>query len=336
MCKISIIMPVYKAEQYLDRAVSSVINQKYSDFELLLVDDGSPDKSGTICDEWTKKDSRIKAFHKANGGTSDARNYGLEKAQGEYITFIDCDDFVLPNWLEDMITVAEETDADIVKIGAYLVPETDENGALSSIENLFDTFKPTGIIRFGNMMQNTYQYHKNLISYNGYRCVWNQLVKAEIHKKCLFPSGHLCEDYNIFFQLLDYAEKIQFTDKIGYCWVQRAGSQFSAMSNLLITDTIADHIRHHNIFLSRYNDFEYAQKTVCAAVNMFFNHLVSTDNNDPSTPDIARKVWAELYPVAKQYDMKALLSSMIYMQYKVYGFSDKLYYLIIRFKKLIF
>ncbi|MBQ5325828.1 MAG: glycosyltransferase family 2 protein [Oscillospiraceae bacterium] len=336
MCKISIIMPVYKAEPYLDRTVSSVINQQYSDFELLLVDDGSPDKSGTMCDEWAKKDSRIKAFHKTNGGTSDARNYGLEKAEGEYITFIDCDDFVLPNWLKDMITIAEETDADIVKIGTYLVPETDENGAPVSIGNLFNTFKPVGTIRFGNMIQNAYQYHKNLLSYNGYRCVWNQLVKAEIHKKCFFPAGHLCEDYNIFFQLLDYAEKIQFTDKIGYCWVQRSGSQFSSMSNLLITDTIADHLRHHNIFLSRYNDIASAQETVCAAVNMFFNHLVSTKNNDSSTPDTSKNVWAQLYPVTKQYNMKALLSSVMYMQYKVYSISDKLYYLIIRLKEHFF
>ncbi len=105
---ISVIMPVYKAEKYLDRSITSVLNQSYSDFELLLIDDGSPDNSGAICDEWAKSDSRIKAFHKPNGGTSDARNYGIEKAQGEYITFIDNDDYVLPNWLSDMHSAAEK------------------------------------------------------------------------------------------------------------------------------------------------------------------------------------------------------------------------------------
>lgn len=92
--KISIIVPVYNAENYLNRCVDSIVAQSFTDFEVLLVDDGSKDKSGEICDEYARKDSRISVFHKENGGVSSARNLGLDKASGEYITFIDADDFL--------------------------------------------------------------------------------------------------------------------------------------------------------------------------------------------------------------------------------------------------
>ena len=87
--KISIIVPVYNVELFLPRCIDSILNQSFADFELLLIDDGSKDKSGAICDEYAEKDKRIKVFHKVNGGVSSARNLGLEKSKGEYITFVD-------------------------------------------------------------------------------------------------------------------------------------------------------------------------------------------------------------------------------------------------------
>lgn len=106
--KVTFIIPVYKVEKYLDESVESIIKQTYNDFEILLVDDGSPDNCPAICDEWARRDNRIKAFHKANGGLSDARNYGLERAEGDYVVFVDGDDF----WkhsddLQKLVTIAD-------------------------------------------------------------------------------------------------------------------------------------------------------------------------------------------------------------------------------------
>ena len=98
----SVIIPVYKVEKYISRCIESVLKQSFSDFELLLVNDGSPDKSGIICDEYAKKDQRIKVFHKENGGVSSARNIGIKNACGKYIVFIDSDDEVERNYLECM------------------------------------------------------------------------------------------------------------------------------------------------------------------------------------------------------------------------------------------
>ena len=97
--KISVIVPVYNAEKYLHRCIDSILNQTFPDFELLLIDDGSKDQSGEICDEYAKKDSRVKVFHKENGGVSSARNVGIDNAVGEYICFCDSDDWVEKTWL---------------------------------------------------------------------------------------------------------------------------------------------------------------------------------------------------------------------------------------------
>lgn len=108
MPQISVIVPVYNVEKWLDRCVASVVGQTYADFELLLVDDGSSDGCGNMCESWAKKDSRICVFHKPNGGLSDARNFGLEHARGAFITFIDSDDWVEPDYLSYLLSLFEE------------------------------------------------------------------------------------------------------------------------------------------------------------------------------------------------------------------------------------
>lgn len=108
---ISIIVPVYNAEQYLHRCIDSILTQSHSDFELLLVDDGSPDNCGAICDEYAAKDTRVRVFHKENGGVSSARNFGIEQAQGEWVSFVDSDDWIASEFLERLI---QKPDADFI------------------------------------------------------------------------------------------------------------------------------------------------------------------------------------------------------------------------------
>lgn len=111
MSKISVIIPVYNTEKYLRRCIDSVLAQTYQDFELLLIDDGSKDSSGAICDEYAEKDSRVRVFHKENGRVSSARNVGLDNARGEWVTFVDSDDWISKDYLEEMMT---HSDSDLV------------------------------------------------------------------------------------------------------------------------------------------------------------------------------------------------------------------------------
>ena len=133
MPKVSVIIPAYNAERYLNCCVDSVLNQTYKDFEIILVDDGSTDKSGEICDEYAEKDDRIRVIHKKNGGLSDARNSGIEAAKGEFLTFLDSDDYFHPEYLKILILNAEHYSADIA-ICNYIVkretvPVFDETGS---------------------------------------------------------------------------------------------------------------------------------------------------------------------------------------------------------------
>ena len=109
---ITIIVPIYRVEQYLDRCVKSLVNQTYTKIEILLVDDGSPDSCPMLCEEWGKRDTRIKVLHKENGGLSDARNYGIVHAKGEYVSFVDSDDYVSTNYIKYLYGLIEKTGAD--------------------------------------------------------------------------------------------------------------------------------------------------------------------------------------------------------------------------------
>lgn len=125
--KISVIVPVYKVEQYLPRCVDSILSQSFTDFELILVDDGSPDNSGKICEEYAQKDNRIRVFHKLNGGVSSARNLGLDNAQGKWVVFIDSDDYVERGYLQELIEIVKEYKTEFVSIDVFEQPILQEN-----------------------------------------------------------------------------------------------------------------------------------------------------------------------------------------------------------------
>jgi len=130
---ISVIVPVYKAEKYLHRCVDSLLAQTFSDFEVLLVDDGSPDRSGEICDEYAKKDSRVRVFHKENGGVSSARNIGLDNAAGEYLTFIDADDWIDVDCFEKGFSLLKRDNLDILQYSYKMISEKD--GSIISVHD---------------------------------------------------------------------------------------------------------------------------------------------------------------------------------------------------------
>lgn len=133
--KISVIVPVYKAERYLSACIDSILAQTFTDFELLLIDDGSPDASGQICDEYVGRDSRIRVFHKENGGVSSARNLGLDKAAGEWVTFVDSDDIIESSFFADLVApLAKNPELDFIQAGCKNVA----NGQITSIEQEYE------------------------------------------------------------------------------------------------------------------------------------------------------------------------------------------------------
>lgn len=199
---ISVIVPVYKAEKYLYRCVDSILAQSHTDFELLLINDGSPDNSGAICDEYAAKDSRVRVFHKENGGVSSARNLGLDNAKGEWITFIDADDFVHRDFLGSLFGTH---DVDLV-VGSFLVVGSDEkkNGILE--ERLYDKVDLREAISTLSLLIN-------------FLVPWGKLFKRDIIlNNCIVfdVNIHSGEDSLFVYTYLTYISSLYSCDKPYY------------------------------------------------------------------------------------------------------------------------
>ncbi len=200
MPKISVIVPVYNTEKYLHRCIDSILAQTYTDFELLLIDDGSADSSGAICDEYAQKDSRVRVFHKANGGVSSARNLGLDNAQGEWITFVDADDWVEAKFLE-ILFVYEGFDFATCYYNAIGWKE-------------WIASPPQDQLYYTHDIKNCISH--NILSWN---TPWCKMYKNEIVKKnnCRFNVRiNLGEDTLFVYQYLKYVSSIRISSEALY------------------------------------------------------------------------------------------------------------------------
>ena len=209
---ISVIVPVYKVEAYLDRCVQSIVDQTYKNLEIILVDDGSPDNCPVLCDAWEKRDSRIRVIHKQNGGLSDARNAGIAMATGEYISFVDSDDWVATDMMRALLTRAVETQSDIVSCDALRV---------------WDDGRPSiPMIRVrGNFVMNRSEAMCALIQSSCLiQTVWSKLYKTTLAKQIPFLKGAVHEDEFWSWQLFALASRTATLDTALYYYYQRSDS----------------------------------------------------------------------------------------------------------------
>ncbi len=199
--KVSVIVPIYKVEPYLRRAVDSILHQTYHNLEIILVDDGSPDQCGKICDDYAKEDNRISVIHKENGGLSDARNAGLDAAGGEYIVFVDSDDFIAEDYIETLMQCLKKYDADVAMC-SYAV--TDSVGYDDSIFKAAqdDTVE---VCDRRELLNNLYDANHKDATY--FIVSWNKIYKASLWKDVRFPKGRIHEDEATTYKIYDRAEK---------------------------------------------------------------------------------------------------------------------------------
>ena len=212
--KLSIIVPIYNVEAYLCRCIDSILQQTFEDFELILVDDGSPDGCGRICDEYALQDKRVKVIHKKNGGLSDARNAGIDIAKGEFIGFIDSDDAVSPEMYLKLVDAIETHDADIVATGFI---NLDENGTIiSRCPNLDSEKTYTRIDYIDNFFPN--------IKWEVMASACNKVYRKSLFDQIRYPIGKLYEDSYIQLPLLDLCNKIVLLPRHDYYYITRHNS----------------------------------------------------------------------------------------------------------------
>lgn len=227
---ISVIVPVYKVEAYLDRCVQSIVDQTYTNLEIILVDDGSPDRCPQMCDEWEKRDSRIRVIHKENGGLSDARNAGMSVAGGEYISFVDSDDWIEPAFVQVLLNALLEHDCDVAGCLYRKCAENEETDSTSTDYN---------VQVFDRLMAMSELIDNRLIQ----QVVWNKLYKRELIEGILFEKGKYYEDEFWSYQMIGRINRFAVTDYSGYNYFQRADSIMGEAYSLKRLDAVEAKVR---------------------------------------------------------------------------------------------
>lgn len=221
---ISIIVPVYNVEKYLEKCVNSIVNQTYKNLEIILVDDGATDSSGKLCDELAKIDNRIKVYHKENGGLSDARNYGVERATGDYIGFVDSDDYIDSEMYGKLYEAIKKENVDVAECNLKII-YTDR-------EELFTEQKYYNVYTKQEYLEEYLKIEKIF----GSACV--RLIKSDIAKKLKFPVGKLYEDTYYAYDLIEKVDRYVIMNNPYYNYLMRENSITNTKFNPRIFDLI--------------------------------------------------------------------------------------------------
>lgn len=257
--KISVIIPIYNIEDCLERCVKSVINQTYKDLEIILVDDGSTDKSPEIVDRLALEDSRIKAFHKSNGGSSSARNLGIKNATGEYLGFVDSDDYIESDMYEKLVALVQKRNLKIAQIGR---DEVAADG--SKLPDVVPCAFEETIVQSSEVL-------KELLLHKGDCSFCTKLTKKELFDAALFPEGELNEDFWLLIQFLNITNEenefvvdgIGIVPAVGYHVYYRETSNSRTVDRTVFprvyTDIVVNADRMEELIANKYPELsEYA------------------------------------------------------------------------------
>lgn len=266
---ISIIVPVYKVEKYLDKCINSLVSQTYKNLEIILVDDGSPDNCPQICDEWAKKDNRVKVIHKENGGQGSARNSALDILSGNYICFVDSDDWVDENYIELLYSSMVEFNADISICGLKEIFENTKKVKIHTVVS------DTKFIDANNLFQNAYT---NQNTYCLGPC--NKLYKSFIFKDLRFPKIRMYEDSAIYLNIFQKAQKIVLIPNAPYNYLIRKSS---TMHNELTPSRSESMFAQNDVrlkFLKDNNYIDLIPYEVTRCLHNCYGQYISTKDKD--------------------------------------------------------
>ena len=223
---VSIVVPIYNVEDYIRECIDSIINQTYNNLEIILVDDGSPDSCPIICDQYASLDPRVKVIHKENGGLSSARNAGIEVASGEWIVFVDSDDYINKSMIAELLDLQNETQAQIVVCDFCSF----NDGAIPKTKHFNNT-----VIDYSNFEAIEAMFYRNGIGWT----VWNKLYDISLFESIRFPEGVYCEDSATLYKLYLKANLISYSKQKLYYYRIRQGSIMNTMPDKLYDDILS-------------------------------------------------------------------------------------------------
>lgn len=315
--KISIIVPIYNVEKYLDTCINSICNQSYTNLEIILIDDGSPDNCSEICDNWKIKDDRIIVIHQKNGGLSNARNTGIDICTGKYIIFIDSDDYIDRNMVKKLYDNINKTKSDISICDYYL--EKNKKISLNNYPEVI--FCTTASDKFDYL-------------FNEYSTVttvaWNKIYKRQLFEKLRYPDGKIHEDEFVICELLEMADKISYMLEPLYYYVQRNNSIMKQF-NLKRFDCVEALEKRIDFFEAR-KDFARAFYTKKHLLYKLIDLLTTAVSCNDCSKDFLKMQIRKLKNVAKELNNKKNINFKDKVKIKLILFSPMLYFCMNRFR----
>lgn len=287
---ISVIVPIYNVEKYLKNCLDSILNQTYKNLEIILCDDGSTDTCPKICDEYAKKDSRIKVIHKKNGGLSDARNAGLEIATGEYITFVDSDDFLFSDMIEILYKLCEKYKAEFSMCQCVHCKESD---MILSVQ------KPINPIENEEVFEKNEKMEAYLLSRKIDTVAWKKMYERNLFKNLRFPKGKLHEDTFIMHLLIDRANRVAITNAYGYVYRINSQSIMNSSFSVKRLASIEAHIVKKDFIEKKYPElYVEACAELIYACNFCLHGMAITNYYDKKIDDMLKELY---HKFAKYY-----------------------------------
>ena len=316
---ISVIIPIYKVEKYLQKCIDSILAQTHTDLEIILIDDGSPDKCGQICDEYALKDNRIKVIHKENGGLSEARNAGLDVATGDYIGFVDGDDYIAVNMFEKLYECIINDNTDMVICNFTYVDEFGNPINKLNDHSPLKNEKITGSQVYKKFLENKGWYYVTAV---------NKLYKKELWCNLRFPYGKQHEDEFVAHKVVGLCESISCTDEQLYYYVQRSESITNIKYNIKrldATEALIDRIKY---FLAR-GFVAIAEKTFYHAIYLIREAYEQLDLKNHENKK-------RFYGLKNQFSILCCkmifkkISSKSKIHFLIFGLSTRLYNTVIK------
>lgn len=310
--KISIIVPIYNVEKYIDRCINSILSQTLKEIEIILIDDGSPDKCGEICDNYAKIDNRIKVIHTSNGGVSKARNIGIDNASGEYITFVDPDDYIDKNMYEILYKAVKENNSEIaISSFSYII---DGKEKVEDISN--------NILNF-NRSEAINNYFNNIYPFN-YSFLWNKIFKRDLFNEIRLNINILVqEDTEIMIKLYNKSSLITYIGQPLYFYELR---EESATSNKISKGKITTEQAFLEIYrYTKENLPQFKSKALLKYISYYFNIIIEIIKNYDNYENEYNKLIKKLKAIYRE----VIYDKNISIKYKIHSsfllISPKLY-----------
>lgn len=299
--KLSIIVPVYQVEAHIDECITSILDQTFRDFELILVDDGSLDRCPAICDVYAQKDSRIRVIHQKNQGLSAARNTGLQAARGDYIGFVDSDDFIEASMYEKLLDNLEREKADISVCGRYKVwGDKKIQEQKSNVYKVMDSAQALALM------------NTNVLGYFDV-AAWDKIYKRSCFKGIEFPEGKLCEDWFVMYKLFFNAHRIVYDSIPLYNYRQRTdsithGKKVNTMS-LAASLEVLNFVRTQQPRYVREAQFAY----VFAGIGVIDNYIEQSSIDRKSIDAVYKKIKPYLQTTYRYPGLKGKRKVQLFM-----------------------